>query len=104
MANPDAAKWTNPVTDANAYWAEEAATSYYYSAIIDSANDAFTTCLYSSTAGAAGTCEFAKFDPNAPVDTSAADALGAAAWKIAIALTNLIPCDTPMMGPDCSSL
>merc|ERR1719473_605030 len=36
-----------------------------------------------------------------------ADAIGeaftVAGWKIGIALTNLIPCTTPLLGPDCSA-
>lgn len=114
MTNPDAATWTNPAATANAFWAEVYTSgTFYYSATIDSALDRFKGTYASSTA--TGTIDFilpsvTSFDTAEEIAAAKAAAaelsngLNIAAWKIAVALENLIPCNTPVMGPTCGMI
>jgi len=81
LAVPDAAKWTNLVPDANAYWAEEGTTSYYYNSVIDSAADSFNG-KYNSSLAAKGIFTFYKKGKEPAADTSVADTIALGAWKI----------------------
>lgn len=115
LANPDIALWANADATANAFWAEaySSGSTFYYAATIDSAKDRFKGFYKSSTA--TGTIDFRLPSTTGwlteaekvAADKKAAelaDGLNVAAWKIAVALENLIPCADPLFGVTCGMI